>query len=139
MYMNSWIHMYSYSSFWGLLFYFSVTLKIIILNQRFTHNLYRSYHKAVLMISRRAYLFHDHILLMNGYYAHLSSVRFRHFIYRGSLMMHQKKANAEKLCKIWFVPFVSWLPSSMSNHDGKWVYLWFFHYSFLQNRLRDGL
>ena len=29
--------------------------------------------------------------------------------------MHQKKANAETLCKIWFVPFVPWLPSSMSN------------------------
>ena len=36
--------------------------------------------------------------------------------------MHQKKANAETLCKIWFVPFVPWLPSSMSNHDGKWVF-----------------
>ena len=39
--------------------------------------------------------------------------------------MHHKKANAETLCKIWFVLFFSWLPSSMSNHDGKWV---FYHY-----------
>ena len=29
--------------------------------------------------------------------------------------------NAETLCKIWFFPIVPWLPSSMSNHDGKWV------------------
>ena len=29
--------------------------------------------------------------------------------------MHQKKGNAETLCKIWFVPFVSLLPSSMTN------------------------
>ena len=36
--------------------------------------------------------------------------------------MHQKKPNAETLCKIWFVPLVPWLPSSMSNHDGKWVF-----------------
>ena len=34
--------------------------------------------------------------------------------------MHQKKTNAETLCKIWFAPFVPWLPSSMSIHDGKW-------------------
>ena len=36
--------------------------------------------------------------------------------------MHQKKANAETLCKIWFVSFVPWLPNSISNHDGKWVF-----------------
>ena len=36
--------------------------------------------------------------------------------------MHQKKANAETLCKIWFVPFIPWLPSSMRNLDGKWVF-----------------
>ena len=36
--------------------------------------------------------------------------------------MHQKKTNAETLCKKWFVPFVPWSPSSMSNHDGKWVF-----------------
>ena len=28
------------------------------------------------------------------------------------------------ICKIWFVPFVPWLPSSVSNHDGKWLFLW---------------
>ena len=32
--------------------------------------------------------------------------------------MHQKNANAETLCIIWFVPFVLRLPSCMSNHDG---------------------
>ena len=57
MYMNSWIHMYSYSSFWGLLFYFSIKLKIIILNQRFTHNLYRSCHKAVTDDNRKSISF----------------------------------------------------------------------------------
>ena len=36
--------------------------------------------------------------------------------------MHQKKTNAETLCKTWFVPFVTWLPSTMSNHDEKWVF-----------------
>ena len=36
--------------------------------------------------------------------------------------MHQKKANTETLFTIWFVLFVSWLPSSMRNHDGKWVF-----------------
>ena len=36
--------------------------------------------------------------------------------------MHQKKANTETLFKIWFVLFVPWLPSSMRNHDGKWVF-----------------
>ena len=38
--------------------------------------------------------------------------------------MHQKKVNAKMACKIWFLSFVSWLPSSMSNHDGKWMFLW---------------
>ena len=33
--------------------------------------------------------------------------------------MHQKKANAKTLCKIKFVPFVPWLPSSMNNYNGK--------------------
>ena len=33
-----------------------------------------------------------------------------------------KKAHGETLCKIWFAPFLPWLPSSMSNHDGKWVF-----------------
>ena len=33
--------------------------------------------------------------------------------------MHKKKANAETLCEIWFVAFVPWLPSSMSNHNDK--------------------
>ena len=42
-------------------------------------------------------------------------IRERLFVER----MHQKTACAEALCKIWFVPFVLWLPSSMSNHDGK--------------------
>ena len=44
------------------------------------------------------------------------------FLVRESLFvkrMHQKKTNAETLCKIWFVPFVLRLPSSMSDHDGK--------------------
>ena len=36
--------------------------------------------------------------------------------------MHQKKANTETLFTIWFVLFVSWLPSSMRNHDWKWVF-----------------
>ena len=41
--------------------------------------------------------------------------------------MHQKKANIETLCKIWFIPFVPWLQlRSISNHDGKWV-LYDFH------------
>ena len=34
----------------------------------------------------------------------------------------EKKGKAETLCKNEFVPFVPWLPSSMSNHDGKWVF-----------------
>ena len=45
-------------------------------------------------------------------------IRERLFVER----MHQKKANAETLCKIWFVPFAPWLPSTMCNHDGKWVF-----------------
>ena len=36
--------------------------------------------------------------------------------------MHQKKANTETLFTIWFVLFVSWLPSSMRNHDWKCVF-----------------
>ena len=36
--------------------------------------------------------------------------------------MHPKKAQAETLSKIWFVPFAPWLPSSMSNHYRKWVF-----------------
>ena len=42
-------------------------------------------------------------------------------VYSGKIM-HQKKANAGRLCKIWFVPFVPWLPSSRRNHDGKRVF-----------------
>ena len=33
------------------------------------------------------------------------------------------------ICKIWFVPFAPWLPSSMSNHDGKWVF-YYYHICF---------
>ena len=39
---------------------------------------------------------------------------------------YKKKTNVETLYKIWFVPFVSWLPSSMSNHDGKWVLIYIY-------------
>ena len=60
------------------------------------------------------------------------------YIQKGYLFerMHQKKANAETLCKIWFVSFVPWLPSRMSNHDGKWVfydyhiYIYIWHLTF---------
>ena len=42
-------------------------------------------------------------------------IRERLFVER----MYQKKIIAETLFKIGFVPYISWLPSSMSNYDWK--------------------
>ena len=33
--------------------------------------------------------------------------------------MHQKKGNAEMLCKIWFVPFIPGLPSNKIRKNKK--------------------
>ena len=60
------------------------------------------------------------VMLQNHYEGKTVKLYFRErlFVER----MHQKKTNAETLCKIWFVPFVPWSPSSMCNQDGKWVF-----------------
>ena len=54
-------------------------------------------------------------------------IRERLFVER----MHQKEANAEKLCKTWFVPFFPWLPfSSMSDHDRNFFFFYDYHICF---------
>ena len=40
-------------------------------------------------------------------------------MYSGKVI-YWKDASEEEKCRIRFVPFVSWLPSSISSHDGKW-------------------
>ena len=55
-------------------------------------------------------------------------IRERLFVER----MHQKKMNSETLGKIWFLSFAPWLPSSMSNHDRKWVFYYFYYIMILE-------
>ena len=52
-------------------------------------------------------------------------------------VIYWKDASEEDKCRIRFVPFVSWLPSSISSHDGKWdfydyhIYIYIYTYTYI--------